>query len=246
MGEDDDRTLVNLLVEQIEFADVVIVNKADIASPEDLALARKIVLALNADAKIIETNHGRVSAREILATGLFDHEKAHTHPLWAKELNNFAGHVPETEEYGIKSFVYRARRPFHPAKFHAFVNSPWPGICAPKGFFWLATRPQWVGELSHAGAFVQTSGIGHWWAAVPRQNWPVDDDAHAEVMGRWDKIYADRKQELVFIGLDFDEAEMRARLDACLIPAETAHGFDPHKWRYLRDPFPAWGKQAVA
>jgi G3E family GTPase len=245
LGEDDDRTLVNLLVEQIEFADVVIVNKTDIASPEDLALVRKIIHALNADAKIIETDHGRVAPREILATGLFDYDEAHRHPLWAKELYNFASHVPESEEYGIKSFVYRARRPFDPAKFHAFVNSPWPGILRSKGFFWLATRPQWVGELNQAGAFVQTSGIGHWWAAVPRQNWPEDENAHAEVMARWDKVYADRKQELVFIGLDFDEAEIRARLDACLVAAETVGGFEPQKWRHLRDPFPVWGKQAA-
>ena len=237
---DDTRTLVGLLVEQIEFADIVILNKTDLATPEQLAMARKVVMALNAEAKIIETSHSNVPLRAVLNTGYFNYEKAQMHPLWAKELYGFADHVPETVEYGIRSFVYRARRPFHPGKFHAFINSAWPGVVRAKGFFWLATRPNWAGELSQAGAFVETRAAGYWWAAIPRQNWGMDDEAAAKLLAKWDKVYADRRQELVFIGVDFDEAELRARLDACLIAAETAKGFEPARWRNLPDPFPEW------
>ncbi len=245
LGEEDDRTLVNLLVEQIEFADIIILNKTDLASPQDLALARRVVMALNGDAKIIETQHGRVEPGQILNTGFFDFDRAQTHPLWAKELYNFKDHVPETEEYGIRSFVYRARRPFDPEKFHAFINAPWPGIVRSKGFFWLATRPDWVGELSQAGAVVQTTGIGFWWAAVPRQDWPDDEASIAKVLSRWDETYADRKQELVFIGLDFDEEDIRARLDACLVPEQAAGPFDGAAWKARPDPFPQWGRKSA-
>ncbi len=245
-GADDNRTLVNLLVDQIEFADIVILNKTDLASPEDLALARRVVKALNAEAKILETVRANVPLRHVLNTGYFDYEKAQLHPLWAKELYGFAQHTPETEEYGVKSFVYRARRPFHPAKFHAFINSAWPGILRAKGFFWLATRPNWAGELSQAGAFVETRGIGYWWAAIPRQNWGQDEEAVQRIMARWDKVYADRKQEIVFIGLDMDETALRKRLDDCLIAAETTRGFEAEKWRHLPDPFPEWRADAQA
>ena len=145
LGEDDDRTLVHLLTDQIEFADVVILNKVDDAGPKLVDAARKIIRSLNADAKIIETNHSDVNADTILDTGLFDFEKAHEHPMWAKELYGFADHVPETEEYGVTSHVYRARQPFVPEKIQALLNSPLPGVIRAKGHFWIATRPTWGG-----------------------------------------------------------------------------------------------------
>jgi G3E family GTPase len=147
-GADDTRTLVDLLVEQIEFADVVVINKARDVSPDHLDLVRSVVRGLNADARIVEASHGQVPPDAILNTGLFDEEKAQEHPLWFKELYGAHEHVPETEEYGIHSFVYRARRPLDPQKFQAFANTTWPGLIRAKGHFWLATRPQWVGEFS--------------------------------------------------------------------------------------------------
>lgn len=160
MGDEDNRTLVDLLVDQIEFADTIILNKVSAATPANLDAARKIIRSLNPDAVLVETDYAQVELSEVLGTGRFDFEKAHEHPLWYKELNGFADHVPETEEYGIRSFVYRARRPFDPMRLQAFINRPWPGVVRAKGFFWLATRPRFVGELSMAGALVKPRSAG--------------------------------------------------------------------------------------
>lgn len=172
LGEEDERTLVHLLTDQIEFADVVILNKVDDAGLDKVDAARKIIRSLNADAEIIETNQSAVAAAKILDTGLFDFEKAHEHPMWAKELYGFADHVPETEEYGVKSFVYRARAPFIPEKILAVLNGVMPGVIRAKGHFWIATRPEWVAEFSLAGALSSVKPIGTWWANVPKERWP--------------------------------------------------------------------------
>jgi len=242
-GEGDTRALVALLAEQIEFADVIVVNKADAVTPDQLALVKKVVHALNPDAHILATNYGRAPLSEILDTGRFDFERAQQHPLWAKELYGYAEHTPETQEYGIESFVYRARRPFHPEKLHAFFNEPWPGVIRAKGHFWIVTRPDWVGELSQAGAMVQHQGMGKWWAAIPRARWPESEAFKAMVLKEWDGRTGDRRQELVFIGIGMDEAALRARLDACLtaIPPDLGKPAAARKRSPLRDPFPPWG-----
>lgn len=241
-GEGDTRTLVELLVEQIEFSDVIVLNKTGAASPDDLRAARQIVGSLNSSARIVETDFGRVELAEILGTGRFDLEKASEHPLWFKELHGFRDHVPETEEYGIRSFVYRAKKPFHPARFKAFLGETWPGVVRAKGFFWLATRPHHVGELSQAGALVRSGRLGLWWAAVPRQHWPQDPAAVEAIASASDPVWGDRRQELVFIGADpMDEAALRRRLEACLVEAET---FEPARWANLPDPFPLWARKA--
>jgi G3E family GTPase len=241
-GEGDTRTLVELLVEQIEFSDVIVLNKTGAASPDDLRAARQIVGSLNSSARIVETDFGRVELADILGTGRFDFEKASEHPLWFKELHGFRDHVPETEEYGIRSFVYRAKKPFHPARFKAFLGETWPGVVRAKGFFWLATRPHHVGELSQAGALVRSGRLGLWWAAVPRQHWPQDRAAVEAIASASDPVWGDRRQELVFIGADpMDEAALRRRLDACLVEAET---FEPARWANLPDPFPLWARKA--
>ncbi|SDA87435.1 zinc metallochaperone GTPase ZigA [Sinorhizobium sp. NFACC03] len=236
-SDGDERTIVDLLVEQIEFADVVVINKVSEVSPEQRALVRKVVMALNADARIVETDFGRAPLGDILDTGLFNEEKAKRHPLWFKELYGFKDHVPETEEYGIQSFVYRARRPFHPHTFSAFVNQTWPGLIRAKGHFWLATRPDWVGEFSLAGAIARSIPLGRWWAAVPKDRWPDHPEWKHVIDRNWDKVWGDRRQELVFIGTGMDEAKIRAALDACLL-SDTR--FDAKAWRNLPDPFPAW------
>jgi G3E family GTPase len=241
-GEGDTRTLVELLVEQIEFADVVVLNKAGAAKLDTLLAARQIVGGLNSSARVIETDFGRVELADILGTGRFDFEKASEHPLWFKELHGFKDHVPETEEYGIRSFVYRAKKPFHPARFKTFLDESWPGVIRAKGFFWLATRPHHVGEMSQAGAQVRSGRLGLWWAAVPKQHWPEDQAARDGIARACDPVWGDRRQELVFIGADpMDEAAIRRRLDACLVEAET---FEPARWANLPDPFPLWIRQA--
>ncbi|NGO64133.1 GTP-binding protein [Rhizobium daejeonense] len=237
-GDGDNRTLVDLLVEQIEFADVVVLNKIGTATPEQRDAALKIIAGLNPDARVIETDFGAVAPRDILGTGLFDIDKAETHPLWFKELNGFKDHVPETEEYGIRSFVYKARRPLDPTKFQAFIDRAWPGVIRAKGFFWLATRPHHVGSISQAGALVRTGRMGLWWASVPRERWPDDAGFKRAMAPYLDPEWGDRRQEIVFIGADpMDERRITAELDACLVPAEN---FTPSAWSKLPDPFASW------
>lgn len=243
LGDEDNRTLVNLLTEQMEFADVVILNKTTDAGPDKVDAARKIIRALNPDARLIETDQSRVDPDAIFDTGLFDFDHAHEHPFWAKELYGFAHHTPETEEYGISSFVYRARAPFDPAKVHAVLTGDLPGVIRAKGHFWLATRPNWVAEYSLAGAVSSVTPLGGWWVSVPRDRWPTHPDMLAEVAGKWAEPWGDRRQELVFIGAGMDESAIRAMLDAALIPAQD---FTPDAWTGLADPFPHWGKQQAA
>ncbi|PZO73619.1 MAG: 4-hydroxytetrahydrobiopterin dehydratase [Mesorhizobium amorphae] len=242
-GEGDDRALVDLLVEQIEFADVVVLNKVSDTPAGDLDLARKIIRSLNPDARLVEADFGRVALEAVLDTGRFDFEKAQSHPLWFKELNGFKDHVPETEEYGIRSFVYRERRPFDPQKLQDFISRAWPGVVRAKGFFWLATRPHHVGEISQAGALIRTGKRGLWWASVPKHQWPDHPEWRAAMKPYLDPVWGDRRQEIVFIGCDpMNEARIRAELDACLV---TEKDFMPGRWRDLPDPFPAWGPMAA-
>ncbi|SIR14412.1 GTPase, G3E family [Paracoccus thiocyanatus] len=243
LGKDDDRTLVDLLTDQIEFADVIVLNKAGDAGPARLDQARKIVRALNPDARLLEADHGRVPARAIFDTGLFDFDRAHMHPMWAKELYGFDEHVPETEEYGISSFVYRARRPFHPQRIHEVLNGALPGVIRAKGHFWIASRPDWVAEFSLAGALSSVTPLGRWWAGVPRERWPGDRDALAELRSRWVEPWGDRRQELVFIGAGMDAEAITGALDGALV---MAPGFRPQDWADLPDPFPAWRSRQVA
>lgn len=244
LGKEDDRTLVNLLVEQIEFADVVVLNKVADAQPHQVEAARKIIRSLNADAKIIETSHSVVPADEILNTGLFDFEKAHEHPMWAKELYGFADHVPETEEYGVASFVYRARLPFEPEKIMAVLNGDLAGVIRAKGHFWISTRPSWVAEFSLAGALSSVKPLGTWWASVPQDRWPEHESARSYIQNHWQDPWGDRRQELVFIGAGIDWADLTARLDAALTPADVANS--PEGLPDLPDPFPAWEMAASA
>ncbi|MBA4227293.1 MAG: 4-hydroxytetrahydrobiopterin dehydratase [Hyphomonas sp.] len=242
LGEDDERPLVQLLVDQIEFADVIIMNKVSLVSPGDREIIHQVIRSLNTNARIIETDFSDVELGEVLGTGRFDFEKAHQQPHWAKELYGFADHVPESEEYGIESFVYRARRPFDPAKFHAFVNSPWPNVVRAKGFFWLATRPDWMAEISQAGALVRHERMGRWWAAVPEDQRPDSPEVLRYLESVWDARFGDRRQEIVLIGIGMDQAALTARLDACLTdPGAISKAGSLQPRTDLQDPFPPWG-----
>ena len=238
MGEEDERTLVHLLTDQIEFADVVILNKAEDAGESKLDAARKVIRSLNADAEIIETNHSLVATEKILDTGLFDFDQAHEHPMWAKELYGFADHVPETEEYGVASYVYRMRRPFVPDRILEVLNGELPGVIRAKGHFWISTRPDWVAEFSLAGALSSIKPLGTWWASVPEDKRPNHESAQAYMKAHWQEPWGDRRQEIVFIGAGIDWPALKARLDNCLVSAVAAAG--PDTLPNYPDPFPIW------
>ncbi|MHA7684827.1 zinc metallochaperone GTPase ZigA [Cupriavidus sp. PET2-C1] len=238
MGEEDGRTVVDLLVEQVEFCDVLLVNKLDLVSGAEREQLMAILRGLNPRARIEPAMFGKIALEKVLGTGLFDFEQAANAPGWLRELRG--EHTPETAEYGIASFVYRARRPFHPRRFFDLVQSEWPGVVRSKGFFWLAARPTRAGSWSQAGAICRHGPAGHWWAAVPRELWPEDPESVATIRSHWHEDTGDARQELVLIGIGMDESALRARLDHCLLSdAEMAQG--PAAWATYDDPFPAWG-----
>jgi len=241
LGEADERTVVDLLVDQIEFADVVVVNKTDLVDGGTLEQVRAVIRALNPRARVLEAVNADLPLAEVLETGRFDFAEAQKNPGWFQELYGFAEHVPETEEYGISSFAFRARTPFHPERLHRFVNAgDWPGVVRAKGFFWLASRPEWVGEMSMAGAVRQQRAAGFWWAAVPKERWPDDGAWRRMIADRWDEAWGDRRQELVFIGIGLDRDRLDRALSACLLTDdELAAG--ANAWLDLPDPFPRWG-----
>ena len=238
-GEADERTLVDLLVEQIEFANVILLNKVDLVSDKELKIIRAVIRGLNAKAKIVETNHSKVAMNEVMNTNLYDLKEAQNHPLWAQELYNPDDHTPETEEYGVTSFVYRARDPFDPEKIHSFFNQEWPGVIRAKGFFWISSRPNFVGEVSQAGAFVRHQGIGKWWAAVNEEKWPDDKSFRLNINKIWAKGYGDRRQEIVFIGLknEMNESLIKNKLDGFLIKNYSINLANTLRYK---DPFPEW------
>ena len=244
LEQDDNRTLVHLLTEQIEFADVVILNKAYDAGTSKTDAARKIIRSLNADTEIIETNYSRVQIDKIMDTGLFDFEKAHEHPLWAKELYGFANHIPETEEYGVNSYVYRAKLPFIPEKILEVLNGNLPGVIRAKGHFWISTRPEWVAEFSLAGSLSSIKPLGIWWATVPEERLPKDENTKAYIKTHWSEPWGDRRQELVFIGSGIDWQQIKTKLDECLVPKAQASSLEdlPN----FRDPFPIWRREEDA
>ncbi|WP_369049936.1 zinc metallochaperone GTPase ZigA [Burkholderia gladioli] len=237
LGEEDRRTVVDLLIEQIEFCDVIVLNKIDLISDAERERLMAILRGLNPRARIELAEFGKVPLERVLGTGLFDFDEASKAPGWLQEMRGT--HTPETDEYGIRSFVYRARRPFHPQRFHALIDSEWPGVVRSKGFFWLASHPTLAGSWSQAGAVARKGPAGYWWAAVPEERWPQDPEAVAAIRAKWDERVGDARQELVLIGMDMDEASMRARLDACLLSdEEMSRG--PAVWTTWPSPFSDW------
>jgi len=237
MNEEDERTISDLFVDQVEFADVIIINKTDLVTVQERDELHEILHTLNPGAEILESQRGVVPLEKILSTGRFDMEKAQSSAGWLRELNNV--HTPETEEYGIGSFVFRARRPFHPKRFWDFIHTECPGILRSKGYFWLASRNDMIGLWSQAGGSAEYRPVGFWWAASPKSKWPDDDDIWRNVMKDWQEPYGDRRQMLVYIGQDLDKDAMQEALRTCLLDdRELAMG--PEKWAKFRDPFPEW------
>jgi G3E family GTPase len=237
-GEGDTRMLVDLLVEQVEFADVIVINKADLVGSEALGRLSGILATFNPRAEIIAAVDGRVPLGRVLETGRFDFAQAQLAAGWAQAL---AGeHVPESEAFGITNFVYRARWPFHPQRFHAFVTGDLPGVVRAKGFFWLATRMPWAGSWQLAGSVGRHEAAGLWWAAAPQDRWPDDPASQQSIRDNWQEPYGDRRQEIVFIGVGMDEAALRRQLNACQLTAAELRG-GAKAWAKFPDPFPRWG-----
>lgn len=237
LGEEDRRTVVDLLIEQIEFCDVIVLNKIDLLDGGERERLTAILRGLNPRARIEAAEFGKVPLDRVLGTGLFDFDEASKAPGWLQEMRGT--HQPESDEYGIGSFVYRARRPFHPQRFHELVESEWPGVVRSKGFFWLASHPTLAGNWSQAGAVARHGPAGYWWAAVPDERWPDDPEAVAMIRSKWDDRVGDARQEIVLIGMEMDEAALRARFDACLLTdAEMAQG--PQAWTAWPSPFADW------
>lgn len=244
LGEDDERSITDLLIEQIEFADVILISKIDLISRREREELMAILERLNAQAEIIPMVMGEVPLHKILNTGRFDFERAAQAPGWLQELRG--EHVPETEEYGIASTAYRARRPFHPQRFFDFIDRPWVNgkLLRSKGFFWLASKHQDAGSWSQAGGLMRHGFAGRWWRFVPKSQWPQDEESVAAIMGNWQLSTGDCRQELVFIGQNIDFNQMRAELDACLLnDEEMALGVEG--WRLLLDPFGPWYEQVA-
>jgi G3E family GTPase len=240
LGPDDARTIVDLLIEQIEFANVLAISKSDLVSEDDLGRLEGILKQLNPHARVVRSHKGEVPLSEVMGTALFDESDASMYAGWARELAGI--HTPETVEYGIASFVYRARRPFHPERLHRLFNSEWSGVLRSKGFFWLASRPQVVASWSQAGPVCTMGAAGSWWAAAPKTSWPTEPEDLAEITGAWEEPWGDRRQEIVMIGLGMDEPALRAKFDDCLLrDDELKDGFEA--WRTLPDPFDAWQLQ---
>ena len=244
LGEDDERSITDLLIEQIEFADVILISKIDLISSCEREELMAILERLNAQAEIIPMVMGEVPLNKILNTGRFDFERAAQAPGWLQELRG--EHVPETQEYGIASTAYRARRPFHPQRFFNFIDRPWVNgkLLRSKGFFWLASKHQDAGSWSQAGGLMRYGFAGRWWRFVPKSQWPQDEESVAAIMGNWQLSTGDCRQELVFIGQNIDFSQMRAELDACLLTdEEMALGVD--SWRLLADPFGPWYEEVA-
>jgi G3E family GTPase len=236
-SEEDQRTVSDLLIEQIEFAGVIVINKTDLVTLEHLERLEGILRALNPEATLIQAQFGTVNPQAILNTHSFSFEKAARSAGWLKEIRG--EHLPETEEYGISSFVYHARRPFHPQRLFELVNCQFEGVLRSKGFFWLATRMDMAGLWSQAGGILRIDRAGSWWAGVSRDRWPTDEEMLAYIQREWQTPYGDRRQELVFIGMDMNQQGLCDVLNTCLLTdAEMKLG--PTRWRTFKDPFPTW------
>lgn len=242
LGEEDERTVADLLVDQVEFADVILISKTDLAQSQDVERLTAILKTLNTHAKIIPIREGQVDVDEVLNTGLFNFTRAQQAPGWLKEIRG--EHVPETEEYGISSFSYTARRPFHPQKFHDFLHSTedYGTLLRSKGFFWLATRPQFAGQWSQAGGIARYGFGGMFYRAMPKSQWPTDKEQLATIEKQWVEPFGDMRQELVFIGQGLSEAEVTQALDDCLLSEDEVLQGKQH-WATLPDPFPAWEEE---
>ncbi len=236
--EEDERDLATLLAEQIEFADVIVLNKIDLLDDAGQERVVQMVRALNPSAQLHCVEQGRIPIAEVLNTHRFSFDDASKSPLWLQTLRGEES--SESDEYGIGSFVYRSRRPFHPQRFHRWASSPPENVIRSKGFFFLASRMHQVGSWSQAGGISQQGPAGYWWAAVGKEHWPAEGEPLDQIQRNWEEPFGDRRQELVFIGNEtMDREVLTAQLDACLLTNEELER-GARRWSYYVDPFPLW------
>jgi len=229
--EGDYRTIVNLLTDQIEFANVIILNKVDLINAETLGILKAAIKKLNPSAHIIASSFGTVNPNDILNTGLFNFEEAEQSAGWIEELKK-DNHTPETEEYGIGSFVYRRSKPFDPDRFLNYIQTNFPtSVIRSKGLFWLASRHEQALVWGQAGGSLKADSAGVWWSSIPfdkRLEYGVFIENQAEIESNWHPIFGDRKIEIVFIGKDMDEAQIKQELDTCL---STIQELETYLWK---------------
>ncbi len=240
LGEQDQRSVAELLVDQVEFADIIVLNKIDLVAEAERQRLEHALRQLNREAEIISASFGRVPLDKILHTGRFSFERAAQAPGWLQALRGT--HKPETQEYGISSFVYRARRPFHPQRLETVLEEGLRGgtLLRSKGYFWLATRHDSAGEWSQAGGLLRLGKAGFWWDAVHRADWPKQAEHQEHILAQFEGRYGDRRQQLVFIGQGLDQVRITAALDSALLTdVEMRRG--PVAWQKFPDPLPAWG-----
>ncbi|KAI2694157.1 zinc metallochaperone GTPase ZigA [Pseudomonas sp. TNT3] len=244
LGEADERSITDLLIEQIEFADVILISKIDLISSSAREELIAILERLNAQAQIIPMVMGEIPLKRILNTGCFDFEKASQAPGWLQELRG--AHVPETLEYGIASTAYRARKPFHPQRFFDFINGSWENgkLLRSKGFFWLASKHMDAGSWSQAGGLMRYGYAGRWWRFVPKNQWPQDAETTADIMKNWTAATGDCRQELVFIGQNIDFDQLNEQLDQCLLTDDEMK-LGEEGWRLITDPFGPWYEEVA-
>ncbi|MCP9336983.1 zinc metallochaperone GTPase ZigA [Stutzerimonas xanthomarina] len=244
LGDDDERSITELLIEQVEFADVILISKIDLISSAEREELSAILSRLNTHAEILPMSMGNVALAKILDTSRFDFERAAQAPGWLKEMRG--EHAPETEQYGIASTGYLARRPFHPQRFHDFLSREWTNgrLLRSKGYFWLASRPQEAGSWSQAGGLMRYDYAGRWWRFTAEDQWPVDEESRAAIRLKWHEDSGDCRQELVFIGQNIDFAQLRAELDACLL-SDPEWNLGSEHWLRMPDPFGPWYQEVT-
>lgn len=240
LNDQDKRNIVDLLVDQVEFANVIVINKIDLVSEADLQQLQAIIAKLNPTAKTITACESQVDLKQVLGTGLFSMEEAEQQPEWLSVPRG--QEQTETEEYGISSFVFRSRRPFHPQRLSeaidaGFMEGMLDGVLRSKGMMWIASRNNWAYDWSQAGCSVRMNPAGYWWAAVPAEEWPDDEEAIKEIRSRLQGEHGDRRQELVFIGNRMNRDRICQILESCLLDDEEL-SLGPVQWANLPDPFP--------
>ena len=244
LGDDDERTVADLLVDQIEFANVILLSKTDLVTQEHTQKVLAVLRTLNTDAEILPISEGNIDLDNVLGTGKFSFDKAQESPGWLKEMRG--EHVPETEEYGISSFVYRARKPFHPQKFFDFLHGKnlEGKLIRSKGYFWLATRPEFAGQWNQAGGIARYGFAGMFWKAIPKERWPSDAEYLSSIEKNWVEPFGDMRQELVFIGQGLDQQQVIQKLDQCLLTEDEVLAGKAY-WLTLADPFPVWQEESA-
>ncbi len=235
VGEEDERTIADLLIDQIEFCDVLVLNKVDLVSEEEANRLEAMLRKLQPSAKIIRTVNSVVDLDDVLETGRFDFDTASQSAGWLQELEagDHATHTPETEEYGISSFVYKRRLPFHAARFNTWLENMSESIVRAKGIAWLAQYNQVACLVSQAGTAVDIHPVTFWVATMPKAEKAAILQEREDVRADWDPEYGDRHTQLVIIGVDLDEEKITAELDACLLNSDEIDA----DWSQLENPY---------